>query len=201
MSTNNLELLEDEGLSPDPESEQEFQIDPSDEISPQAVVPEFDDQTFDATPVDTYDEYGNILQYRIEAAVPLNPIGRTWAFDFSKGEFDMQSGGTPKRLADNDTRIIQQWIRRALTTERLSYGIYPPEFGVELAPVLNNSLTGPAAIAHIVNTVQEALTYHDRINLVSNVRVTDQGGRIFVSAEVKLEQGELLPVNVPLGEV
>lgn len=201
MSTNNLDYLSDENLPPDPESEQDFEIDPTTDIVPQSVVPVFDDQLFDATPVDTYDEYGNILEYRTESAVPLTPIGRTWAFNFDTGEFDMASGGTPRKLENNDSLIIQQWIRRTLTTERLAYSIYPQEYGVELTPILNNSLFGPAAVAHIVTTVQQALTYHDRINSVNNVRVTDQGGTIFISAEVKLEQGELLSVNVPLGEV
>lgn len=201
MSTNDFDYLADENLPPDPESEQTFEIDPTNDIVPQAIVPEFDDRLFDDTPVETYDEYGNILEYRTEQAVPLKSIGRTWAFNFDTGEFDMAAGGTPRKLEDNDTGIIQQWIRRALTTERLAYSIYPADFGVELTPILNNSLSGPAAIAHIVTTVQEALTYHDRINSVNNVRVTDQGGTIFISAEVKLEQGELLSVNVPLGEV
>ncbi len=200
MSTNDISDLDIENLPPDPESEQEFEIQPQLDL-PQAIVPVFDDQILDPQIVATYDEYGNILEYETESAVEQQPIGRTWMFDFEKGEFASAAGGTPRRVSNNDTLIIQQWIRRALVTERLAYSIYPQNFGVELLPVLSGALSGPAATAQIVATVQEALTYHDRIEYVSNVRVTDQNGTIFISADVKIEQGELLSINEPVGGV
>jgi hypothetical protein len=200
MSTNPIDDLDIENLPPDPESQQEFEIQPELDI-PQAIVPVFDDQILDPQIVETYDEFGNILEYKAESAAPLVPIGRTWLFNFSTGEFASAAGGTPRRISNNDTQVIQQWIRRALTTERLTYNIYPQEFGVELTSVLTGALTGPAAIAQVVNTVQEALTYHDRIESVSNVRVTDQNGTIFINADVKLEQGELFSITEPVGGI
>lgn len=199
MSTD-LGLLSDGAFPPDPESEDDYQIDPVSDI-PDAVVPVFDDQLFDAMPVATYDEYGNILAYNTESAIEQIPIGRTWAFNFETGEFDMPTGGTPRKLQDDDVVILQQWIRRALTTERLAYNIYPQGFGIELAPVLSHSLTGPAATAYVITSVIEALTFHDRIASVTNVSVTDENDTIYIRADVKIEQGELFSVNVPLGEV
>lgn len=199
MSTD-LGLLADGAFPPDPESEDNYQIDPVSDI-PDAVVPVFDDQLFDAMPVATYDEYGNILAYNTESAIEQTPIGRTWAFNFETGEFDMPTGGTPRKLQDDDVVILQQWIRRALTTERLAYNIYPQGFGIELAPVLSHSLTGPAATAYVITSVIEALTFHDRIASVANVSVTDENDTIYIRADVKIEQGELFSVNVPLGEV
>jgi len=201
VSTNNIEDLDLENLPPDPESEQEFEIQPELDI-PQAIMPVFDDQILDPQIVSTYDEFGNILEYKADAAVEQKPIGRTWLFDFNKGEFAAAAAsGTPRRISNNDTQVIQQWIRRTLTTERLTYNIYPQEFGVELTSVLSGALAGPAAIAQVVNTVQEALTYHDRIESVSNVRVTDQNGTIFINADVKLEQGELFSITEPVGGI
>ena len=200
MSTN-LDPLNSEEYPPDPESLDYFSVDPVDDIPPSAIVPVFDDQVFDASSVATYDEYGNILEYETAVAVEQKPIGRTWVFDFNTGEFLMSQGGTPRKIQNDDVAILQQWIRRALTTERLAYNIYPQGFGVELEPILSNALTGPAATAHVVTTVTEALLYHDRISNVTNVVVTDENGTIFIKADVKIEEGELFSVNVPLGEV
>lgn len=196
MSTN--EDLFDEEFPPDPQSAEDFEISPDEDLA-QALVPVFDDRLFDDTPVEVYDEFGAIRQYRAEADAQIKPIGRTWEFDFDTGEFASARGGTPRKMENNDARIIQQWIRRALTTERLAYAIYPATFGVQLAPVFSSELQGPAATAHIGTTITEALLQHDRINAVRNVRVTEQGGTIYVRAEVLIEQGELLPINVPLG--
>lgn len=202
MSTNNnIDALTDEAFPPDPETLDNLEIDPLEDDNIPAVVPVFDDALFDDVPVETYDEYGNVLSITADSPPELTPIGRTWAFDFEKGDFEMAEGGTPLKLSNDDTRIIQQWIRRALTTERLAYLIYPANFGVELSPVFNFSVRGAAAMAHISNTVKEALLFHDRIDEVSNLVVTEESGTIFVRANVQLDRGELIAVDVPVGGV
>ena len=198
MSTD-IGPLSDE-FPPDPESELLYQVSPATEV-PDSVLPVFDDLIEDPAIVATYDEYGNILEYEAESEPEPTPIGRTWAFDFDKGDFVTTNGGTPIKIENDDSRIIQQWIRRALTTERLSYLIYPADFGVELDPVISHSLTGPAATAQVAATVNDTLMYHDRIESVNNIVVTEQNGKIYVSAEVQISQGELVEVDVPVTEV
>jgi phage baseplate assembly protein W len=193
------DFFEDE-FPPDPQSEDDFVVSPEEDLA-QAIVPIFDDQLLDPAYPEVYDEYGAIRQYRAEVADTIKPIGRTWEFNFATGEFAAAKSGTPRQLKNNDARVIQQWIRRALTTERFSYSIYPQDFGVELDPIFSNSLTGPAGTAHIITTVTEALLRHDRIVNVRNVQVTEEDSTIYIRAEVLIEQGELVPINVPLGGV
>jgi hypothetical protein len=197
----NIDSITGDAFPPDPETISDLEIDPLNDDNIPAVVPIFDDALFDDVPVESYDEYGNVLSVLADSPPEVVPIGRTWAFDFEKGDFEMAEGGTPLKISNNDTRIIQQWIRRALTTERLAYLIYPANFGVELAPVMNHSVRGAAAMAHVSTTVKDALLFHDRITEVSNLVVTEESGTIFVRANVQLDRGELIAVNVPVGGV
>lgn len=176
-------------------------LDPIDDNNIPSVVPEFPDIGSDDQPVDLYDEYGNVLSFAADSPPELVAIGRTWAFDFEKGDFEMAEGGTPRKLSNDDTRILQQWIRRALTTQQLAYLIYPADFGVDLAPVFSHEVRGATAMAHISNTVKAALLYHDRITGVSDLVVTEEDGTIFVRASIKIDRGEMISVNVPVGGV
>lgn len=175
----------------------QFELDPENNQIV-SLIPQFQDLT-DDVPVEVYDE-DEAAVAAIAEAVPPTPIGRTWLFDFNQGEFDTSSG-SPRKLQDNDALILQQWIRRALTTERGTLAIYPPNFGVELEGVWSGELTGTAAVVKISDTMRQALTYHDRIVDVQNIVMTEESGTMFVRANVVIDNGDVLPVNVPLGEV
>ena len=200
MSTN-IDPLTGDVFPPDQATDENLTVDPLDDLNIPSVVPIFDDSLFDDVAVDTYDEYASVLSLVADTPPDVVPIGRTWAFDFNTGEFEMAIGGSPKKLQDDDVRILQQWIRRALTTERLAYILYPANFGVELAPVLSGALRGPAGAIHIISTVKDALLVHDRIVSVTDVKVTEEDSTISISANVHMDRGELFATTVPLGGI
>lgn len=182
-------------------SQQEIEDAASFELDPEnnqivSLIPEFQDLQDDVQ-VEVYDEDLAMSVVVAEEAAPT-PIGRTWLFDFSIGEFDTSSG-SPRKLQSNDSLIIQQWIRRALTTEKATYSIYPPDFGVELEGVWSGQISGTAALVKISDTMREALRYHDRIVDVQNIVMAEDNGTMFVKASVIIDSGDVVPVSVPLG--
>lgn len=165
------------------------------------LVPVFDDLAAFAEETRNIESYDQDTGLAVvvapdDADEDPTPIGRTWAFNFDTGEFDMPDGGAPRKLEDNDDAIIQQWIRRCLTTERYIYDIYPDWFGVELEPVFGGKVVGPPALIHTRSTIEEALLQHDRIEDVQDLFVSEEDGTIIVTCTVVLDRGNEVPVEL-----
>ena len=134
------------------------------------------------------------------------PIGRTWEYDFIAQDFVMgANNGTPARFDDNDFDLISQWIHRAITTERYRYSAYPEWYGVEMECVFSGDLKGVVALNHIRRTMREAIMGHDRITQVDNIEVAEDGGTIWFSCDVYLdnheEEGNSLSFTFDRGEL
>jgi hypothetical protein len=184
---------------PDPESDLLPQVDPDAAVPP--LLPVFDDQRAGATAErypEVYDEFTGIATLKSEVEPEPIPIGRTWLFDFGKGDFDM-NGVTPRRSDGlSEELVIQQWIRRCLTTERYAYMGYPDWFGVEMDQVVSGELSGQVAHEHIIETVRDALLQHDRISEVDDFEVSEISGTLWIRCTVYLDRGEALDVAQPL---
>jgi len=186
MSTNTpLETI------PDPETQLLPEIS-TDGVLP-SLLPVFDDIAANIQAQrypELYDETTGIAQLQPDSENEPVPIGRTWLFDFNSGEFIM-SGNAPKKSPNDEQIVLQQWIRRALSTERYGYIIYPDWFGIELNQVVSGTLTGQAAHDHIATQVRETLIMHDRISDVIDIVATQENGILYVSMTVLLDREEV----------
>lgn len=140
------------------------------------------------------DEYGDPTYRYLMPEDILEPLGRTWLFNFDKSDFEM-SGTSPKssNLIDEQKRdhvLIAQWIMRVLNTERYMYTAYPDWFGVELKPIWMGELVGMPAMVHLRNQIEEALLVHDRIRKVDVIELAEEDGTIRVVCDVFLDDNE-----------
>lgn len=105
------------------------------------------------------------------------PFGRSWAFDFSTGQF-IRHGAAPAETFGLET--LKQWAQNALLTRRFAHLIYSDAFGLELDDDLIGSALTPITQADYTAAVVEALLVHDRIASVDDFTFTHDPDEDFV---------------------
>ena len=106
---------------------------------------------------------------------------KTWAIDFENGTI----GG----FVDDDA-AIKQFALKALITERSKYGIYSDDYGTELLDLIGEDVTADLLDSEIPRMVEETLIYDDRIDSVSNITLTRDGDKLFISFQLVTVTGE-----------
>lgn len=165
-----------------------------------SLLPIFDDLISEESAKrlpESYDEVTAIATLKSQQEKAVVPIGRTWLFNFNTGNFAM-SGQAPQKSTGNETENIKQWIRRALTTERYIYNIYPDWFGIELDVIISGLLTGQAAIDHIAGQIRETLIMHDRISDVIDIVAVQDGNQLLVKMKVLLDRENVIDITEQL---
>ena len=115
---------------------------------------------------------------------------KTWRMDLESGRI----GGF---IDEEDA--IRQYIRKALMTARNRYLIYDEFYGEEIRDLIGHGLTPTLMNVEIPRLVREAIMYDDRIEAVSNVKVTQYGSDgILVAVTVVLADGNLLTEEVAI---
>jgi hypothetical protein len=95
----------------------------------------------------------------IEEAPP--PIGRSWAFDFSRGVV-LQIGGGALETHGDATLIV--WMEKCLRTARGAHPIHPPGYGLLRPSELIGQTLAGAPVAELEERITSALTFHPRIS-------------------------------------
>lgn len=104
------------------------------------------------------------------------PIGRSWAFDFAREGFvyghEVGSSATGKHgpLQTYGVATLRTWIEKCLHTARGAHPVHPEDYGLEpLDDIIGGPVLGAPA-ADIEARVREALTFHPRIDDVTDFR-------------------------------
>lgn len=95
--------------------------------------------------------------------LPVVESSRTWRMDLENGRL--------RTFIDNE-EAIRQYIRKALMTSRNRYLIYDGTYGEELRDLIGQNLTQDLMNVEIPRVVREAIEGDDRIQEVSDVKVT-----------------------------
>lgn len=106
---------------------------------------------------------------------------KTWAIDFETGTI----GG----FIDGD-EATKQFALKSLMTERSKYAIYSDDYGTELFDLIGAEATSSLLDSEIPRMVEETLIYDDRIDSVSNIILTRDGDKLYISFQLVTVTGE-----------
>ena len=106
---------------------------------------------------------------------------KTWAIDFDNGTI----GG----FIDDDV-AFKQFAIKSLMTERSKYAIYSDDYGTELLDLIGEDVTAALLDSEIPRMVEDTLIYDDRIDSVSNITLTRDGDKLFISFQLVTVTGE-----------
>ena len=106
---------------------------------------------------------------------------KTWAIDFENGVI----GG----FIDDD-EATKQFALKSLMTERSKYAIYSDDYGTELMDLIGEDATQALLESEIPRMVEETLIYDDRIDSVSDVILTRDGDKLYISFQLVTVTGE-----------
>ena len=115
-----------------------------------------------------------------EDSIDVEP-SKTWAIDFENGTL----GG----FIDGD-EAIKQYALKALMTERSKYSIYTDDYGTELLDLIGEDVTADLLESEIPRMVEETLIYDDRIDSVSDIILTRDGDKLYISFQLVTVTGE-----------
>ncbi|PFP30266.1 terminase [Bacillus sp. AFS073361] len=106
---------------------------------------------------------------------------KTWAIDFENGTI----GG----FIDGDA-ALKQFALKALMTERSKHSIYTDDYGTELMDLVGADVTAALLDSEIPRMVEETLIYDDRIDEVTDILLTREGDKLYISFRVVTTTGE-----------
>ena len=119
----------------------------------------------------------------------VEPLGRSWAFDFNAGQFARGGGQSP--IVVTGEGALRMWVLKALHTARLAHPIYTDQYGIELPFDLVGRSVSPEGIGRYAAAVTDALLVHDRITAVIDFQFSHDPdeGALYVGFTVELDGG------------
>lgn len=140
------------------------------------------------------------LEFKTTDDTDLSEIGKSFLFDFAKGDFILRDG----RLAEvSDLEALELWIEKILRTEKYRYKVYEREDENEYGVVLEDLIVGsnfPQAFveAELKREISKALTKHWMIQSLSNWSIEKDNPVLKISFNVNLIDGNTLTQEVNL---
>lgn len=119
-------------------------------------------------------------------------FGTTWAFDFEAGRF-FKRGNSGQVAQVSEKEAFAQWCMAALHTERLTAYVVTDQFGVEFENIVRSIGGATVAAAMVRQTIEEALSVHDRYNGIDKFTATIDGDYMLVTFDIDTTEG---PVEI-----
>jgi hypothetical protein len=135
-------------------------------------------------------------------AEPPPPLGRSWAFDFSSGQFVPARAGAPTPTYGLAT--LRGWIEKCLRTRRGAHPVHDDDYGVDIPDEIWGGNLDHDALGDLAQDVEDALLQHPRIMRVVGFRLEgyddEEEGALEVSFTVILDdESEVALQGVDLG--
>lgn len=109
---------------------------------------------------------------------PAPKYGKSWFFDFEKGDFVLDGAG---RVARTDGHTAwAHWCVKAVLTERFGYLVYGPGYGCEIEQARRQP-SHQAVEAELERVITEALLADPRTEMVRDFSFAWQGDEVYVS--------------------
>jgi phage baseplate assembly protein W len=116
-----------------------------------------------------------------QRAEPVPKYGKSWLFNFEKGDFVLDSAG---RVVPADEHAAWvQWCVKTVLTERFTYAIYSSDYGAEVERALKQP-SRKAVEAELERSITEALLADPRTELVKDFAFEWQGDAVKVGLTV-----------------
>jgi hypothetical protein len=115
-------------------------------------------------------------------------FGRSWRFDYGKGDFTTTPTG--KIAASADVEAWLEWCKKTLHTERYTYLAYSRSYGQEFEELIPRNLSRRANESEIVRMTTEALKVDPRTYGVGAFSFEWEGERCYFQCEVTNVRGQ-----------
>ncbi|WP_129599806.1 DUF2634 domain-containing protein [Anaerophilus nitritogenes] len=132
------------------------------------------------------------LKMKEEEPKDLPRIGKSFLFDFDKGDFVIRDG----RLVEiSDIDAVKGWIDKVLRTEKYKYKIYERkdknEYGVIVEDlIIGKNLPKDFIEAELKREISQSLMKHPMIKSISNWKIEKKTSYLNLSFKVNLIDGE-----------
>lgn len=123
-----------------------------------------------------------------ETQVKVVKFGKSWSFDFEKGDFYLTPTGKAMEKTQEDAWL--EWCQKAVLTERYKHLIYSRQYGQEFADLIRRNLNRAGNESEIKRIVTEALKVDPRTASVDNFTFTWDGDQCFFTCQVKSIRGD-----------
>lgn len=120
-------------------------------------------------------------------------FGRSWKFDFNKGDFEQTPTG--KVVEADGLEAYAQWCYKALFTARYKFVIYSRKFGNDFEELFKRKLTREAIESEIKRIVTETLMVDRRTSNVKEFSFEWKDDAIYYDCVITTTQGERLPIS------
>ncbi|TCO78015.1 DUF2634 domain-containing protein [Marinisporobacter balticus] len=138
------------------------------------------------------------LQIKTNKDQDLPKMGKSFLFDFEKGEFVIKDGRLVETIGKDALKI---WIEKVLRTEKYRYKVYERkdknEYGVIIEDlIIGNNFPKTFVEAELRREITQALTKHPMIRSISQWEIKRKLPDITISFKVNLIDGERLTQEV-----
>ena len=122
------------------------------------------------------------LELNIEQTETLPTTGKSFLFDFEKGDFVLKDG---KMVEVNGKEALKVWIEMCLKTEKYRFEIYKDVYyGVSIEDLLGSNYPRSFIESEIKREVTAALTKHPSVRDISEWRFERDGKWMHVQFKV-----------------
>lgn len=133
-----------------------------------------------------------------EIKTDLPPLGKSFLYDFKKGDFVMRNG---KMVEVHGLETLKQWILKVLKTERFRFRIYKGiPYGVTLEDLIGSNLPRAFVEAEIKREVTESLMEHTHIQAIQEWQFTSDETWMRIKFRVITVEGAF-EIDEPFKEV
>lgn len=131
------------------------------------------------------------LQLKTENKKDLLKMGKSFLFDFKRGEFPLKDG---RLIEVSDAQALMVWIEKTLRTEKYRYKVYERkdknEYGTVLEDlIIGNNLPHSFVEAELKREISQALMKHPMIQSLSNWKIEGKNPNLKISFKVNLVSG------------
>ncbi|MGY0692612.1 DUF2634 domain-containing protein [Virgibacillus sp. FSP13] len=120
-------------------------------------------------------------------------FGRSWKFDFEKGEFVLNPVGKVVETSPYDAWV--EWCQKAMYTQRYRYLIYSDDHGQEFDELIQLDLTRDANESEIQRMVTECLMVNPRTESVGNFSFEWEKDKLYFSFDLYNVMGDRLRMD------
>lgn len=128
-----------------------------------------------------------------ETQVKVVKFGKSWSFDFEKGDFYMTPTGKVMETTGEDAWM--EWCQKAVLTVRYRYLAYSRQHGQEFPDLIRRNLGRAANESEVKRITTEALVVDPRTATVENFIFTWEGDQCFFTCQVKSARGITGQIN------
>ena len=123
-----------------------------------------------------------------EGRTPPVKFGRSWRFDFERGEFLQAPTGRVIRSANAIAWV--EWCQKAVMTPRYRHLVYTRLYGQEYEDLIARQLTRGANELEIKRITEECLKVDPRTSSVDKFNFEWAGDSVYFSCEVTSVRGD-----------